>query len=264
MAEETQGVKNIGLLVAAIAVGVAVVIIYNVHIERVRSQAEGGRVQVLRYARDMRAGDEILMRDLKVFEVDAASVEAINGWARRRDTDFLVTSTLRQDVRDGEPVLMGHVTGGSGERPANSVGLDKVGTTLELDSTTSPGTICRVGDRVNITGIFEVQAGRPQAYRVLADVKVLALGGRGPDDPTAPGARRSQGNSRTYRSIMIEVSDDVSLMLENLKTRLIGAWGVEIRNPADPERNRPGELSPLLRDIAKAAAVVRAPGAAGP
>ena len=63
---------------------------------------------------------------------------------------------------------------------------------------------------------------------------------------------------------MIEVSEEVSLMLDNLKTRLIGEWGVEIRNPADPERNRPGEISPLLRDFARQASVVRVGAPAGP
>ena len=260
MAEETEGVRNKGLLLAAIAVGVAVVIIYNVHIERARQIAQGGRVDVMQYNRDMRAGDEIRPRDLKTVTVDADSAKAVIGWVRKTDESFLLGQVLRQDVRQGESTLMTHVTGDSGERASSLISEGKIGTTLELDSTTSPGTICRVGDRVNITAIFEVQAGRPQAYRVIADVKVLAIGGRG---PTGPSDRRAHGDSRSYRSIMIEVSDEVSLMLENLKTRLIGAWGVEIRNPTDPEGSRAGDISPLLRDFAQQAAVAQRPGVTG-
>ena len=258
MAEETQGIKNKGLLLAAIAVGVVVVIIYNVHIERARRLAEGDRVEVLRYTRDIRAGEVLKPRDLKIDEVDADTAKSIDGWARRRQMDSMLTMTLRQDVRANQPALMGHVVGGLNDRPAELVTPGMVGKTLELDSTTSPGTICRIGDRVNITAIFEVDPGRPQAYRVVSDVKVLSIGGMGPTDPSVQDSRRARSNSRTYRSIMIEVSPDVSLLLDNLQTRLIGDWGVEIRNPADPDRTRPGEISALLRDFAQEANVRRA------
>jgi hypothetical protein len=53
-------------------------------------------------------------------------------------------------------------------------------------------------------------------------------------------------------------------MLENLKTHLIGNWGVEIRNPSDAERDQAGQISRLLREIAGEASVVRVATPAGP
>ena len=184
MAEEQQGVRNMGLLVAALALGVVVVIVFNVFIERARRIARGEMVEVLYYKADMQLGDEIEANDMSTREIERATFDNIGGLALKEDDASFLNQLVTQPIRRGQFVSWAHIGGGTGSHPADNVTKGLRGHGVMIDSTTSPGTLLRVGDRVDLIGIFEVEPGNPKAYTVLRNVKVLTIGGQGPTDPS--------------------------------------------------------------------------------
>jgi len=63
--------------------------------------------------------------------------------------------------------------------------------------------------------------------------------------------------SRSYRSVGIEVTPDVSTQLLNLRTHMIGEFIVELRNPRDnqlTDTDEAGQINPDLAELAKTAA----------
>jgi len=91
-----------------------------------------------------------------------------------------------------------------------------------------------------------------KTFRIMEGVRVLAIGGegiqpsRGVDDP-APSRRAA----RSYRSITVEVSKDVSLEFANVLTHVSGSPWVELISSRDRSDRNFGRINPLLKDLAK-------------
>jgi Flp pilus assembly protein CpaB len=234
MAEESQGAQNSGLLpVVAIALAVVVVIVYNLQLRRERMAAKGESVSVLKYGRDLDAGEEISERDLEEHYIDTQHREALGNVVEGKDKELLVTQAVVQDVRLGHFVFWSHVGGKEGEKAAQKITKGMVTRTVEIDSVSSPGTILNVYDRINLIGVFEVSNKR-RTYRIIADVRVLAVGGRGPTGTDISGGEvRTPRASRSYRSVTIEVSPDVSLQLNDVLAHIQGPLIAEVRHPGD-------------------------------
>ncbi|MHC4563710.1 MAG: CpaB family protein [Planctomycetota bacterium] len=234
MAEESQGVQNRGLLlVVAVVLAIVVVIIYNLQLVRERKAAEGDMVSVLRYRRDLQAGEQITARDLEIASIETRYKKWLEDVVLSDEQDYAETRTVERNVRMGEFVLQSHLGGAEGERPAHGITKGMVTRTVEIDSVTSPGTILAVHDRINLIGVFEV-SNRRRTYRIIADVRVLAVGGRGPTGTDLSGGEtRTPRASRAYRSVTIEVSPDVSLLLNDVLTHIQGPIIAEVRNPGD-------------------------------
>ncbi len=52
MPEEAPQVRNKGLLLIAIILAIVVVVIYNVHVQNVRSSLQGQQIKLLQYTRN--------------------------------------------------------------------------------------------------------------------------------------------------------------------------------------------------------------------
>ena len=262
MAEEQQGVRNKGLLLAALALGVVVVIVFNVFIQRARSIARGAMVEVLYFNSDMQIGDEIEDNDMSTREIEQDTFNAIGGLARAKDKGSFSHQLVSQPIRRGQFVSWAHIGGSSAASPASNVTPGLRGHTVLIDSSTSPGTMLRAGDRIDLIGIFEVEPGRPRAYTVLRNVKVLAIGGQAPTDPSRFSSQRAPRESRAYRSIALDVSPDVALGLTNLGTKVLGSYTVDVRNPSDLAGGG-GTIRPPLDEFAEQASVARSTTAGG-
>jgi hypothetical protein len=116
----------------------------------------------------------------------------------------------------------------------------------------TPGDLVRVGDYVNVYGVFSVANKAPESYLILKAARVLTIGGRGPKDKPA-GSRAGDEGQANYRSINVEVSDAVGRQLDNLMSHSVGtALRVRLRNAGDtiPYSTPPGpQIEPELKSL---------------
>ena len=264
MAEEKQGVQNMGLLLIAIALGVVVVIVYNVQIHRIREGMRGTTMRLLKFRRDMRIGDDIKRTDVEVHEIEAQRPGEFGNVMPSKELEYLITQSLRKSARKGEFVMWGHVLASGGEKASGDIKRGMIAKTVPIDSATSPGTILSVGDRINLIGIFRVNKGKPKAYRILTDVRVHRIGGMGPakDSTSAKPSRASKG-MRSFKSVTLELTPAVSLQIENLQTHVLGEFTLEVRNLEDRSPPGAGQVHPELETLASEAKPPRESGRGG-
>ena len=261
MAEEKQGVQNMGLLLIAIALGVVVVIVYNVQIHRIREGMRGTTMRLLKFRGDMRAGDNIERSDVEVHEVEVQRPGEFGNVMPAKELDYVITQSLRKSVHKGEFVMWGHVLASGGEKASVDIKIPMIAKTVPIDSATSPGTILSVGDRINLIGIFRVNQGKPRAYRILADVRVHSIGGMGPaQESTSAKPSRADKGMRSFKSVTLELTPAVSLQIENLQTHVLGEFTIEVRNPDERAPAAAGQVDPELESLASEAAPPRESG----
>lgn len=263
MAEEKQGVQNMGLLLIAIALGVVVVIVYNVQIHRIREGMRGTTMRLLKFRGDMRVGDNIKRSDVEVHEIEVQKPGEFGSVMPAKELEYLTTQFLRKRARKGEFVMWAHVLASGGEKASSDITIPMIAKTVPIDSATSPGTILSVGDRINLIGIFRVNKGKPRAYRILTDVRVHRIGGMGPakDNTSAKPSRASKG-MRSFKSVTLELTPAVSLQIENLRTHVLGEFTIEVRHPDERAPASAGLVHTELETLASEAKPPRESGGA--
>lgn len=210
--DEVPQFRNKGVLLVAVILGGVVVIIYNVHINKVRTSLEGRRVQLLKFARTMTAGQKIDRKDLIQESIRKDDAMALGSVVEYESRNFVVGRRVRRSVSKDEWVQWLHVTG-EVEGLTRKISDDMVGITLELDPRTSPGPLCRPGDRVNIVAQIQIsEDAPPRIFRIIRNVEVLSTG----SDTMIRAGESGQRTSRSYRAIQIEVHPNVSLELHAL------------------------------------------------
>jgi hypothetical protein len=256
MAEEAPGIRNKGMLLIALALGAIVVVVYNVHVNRIREEGRGRTVKLLRFTHDRNADEVIRQTDLEAVPVDKGTQDSLGSVIPADDISFAVGQKLNQGVLVGQWLRYGHIGQTDPTQPSALIHKGMVGRPVPLDPQLVPGDILRVGDRVNLLGSLSM-GGKPQSiYRIVAGVRVRAIGGRGPRDtegPARPGA--PDAGMRAYRSITVEVAPDVSLQLATILSYVQGGLTVELLNPAETiSERREGKINPDEPELLKLAA----------
>jgi hypothetical protein len=260
MAEESQaGDNSKWQLFVAIGLAILVVILFNVNQARMRRLAEGDMVELLQYTRNMRVGDRITEKDITVQPIPARGAEGLKRVLRNQQEDYnsVVRQYLSKDVRKGDFVEWSHVSGSGEDRPSHNIEETELEIGVPIESLTSPGRDMSIGDRINLVGRFPLN-GKIEAVRVIENVRVLSIGGQGMSS-LGTGSGVSTGSSRSksaYRSIGLEISPEISLQLQNLRTYLVGDYVVELRNPRDQtlaDTDVAGTINEKLKELTRGA-----------
>ncbi len=257
MTEETPGIQNKKPLLAAAVLAIAVVVLYNIHVARIRDAAKGQTVNLLRYTRDIEASERIKEGDFEEIPVDRRLLASLGQVVEREGkTKILDFGKLNQAVQKHQLVFWYHVTGDSRLGPAGTIAPTKVAVALPLDANRVPGDIVRVGDRVNVLGMLSVKNGPVKTYRIIESVVVRTIGGKG-ENPYASirrSRRLSSDGQRVYRTIGVEVTPDVSLKLNNLISwTMNGRVWIELCSGAATPPVTAGRINPELSQLAETA-----------
>jgi Flp pilus assembly protein CpaB len=249
--ETTRGIENKWLLVIAMALGVIVAVIYNVHINAVRAQQKGRMIEVIELVRDLEPGDRIEAKDITRAEIPRAHAEAFGKVVRWEDRPTVLArggKAVNQTVMKGEFLLWSAISGSAGSRASAKLSDGMVARALEFDDSQSLGDLLSPNDTVNLLGVFSLRGGQPQTYRIISGVRVLNVGGVGAADEASPGGPR-----RNYRKITIEVSPEVSIQLNNLMTHLVGPIRLELNKSSARLARDAGRINPQLTPLAQQA-----------
>jgi Flp pilus assembly protein CpaB len=249
--EERGGAQNVWLLFIALGLGLVVVVIYNVHIYKVRREGRGKAIHLLRVTRDIDAGDKLASDDLEKRLVPRQYEQSLGNVVGADTLDFAIGQALNRPIEKGQWLLWEHITGGDTRKPAWQIGQGNVAVGVPLDTKTVPGDILRQNDRVNIVGLIPIGS-TLKTFRIIEGVRVLAIGGEGIKVPKSiDDSPKVGGVSRSYHSITVEVSQDVSLKFTNILTHVSGRCWVELLSSREePNPKKFGRINPLLEKIA--------------
>jgi hypothetical protein len=247
--EERSGVQNVWLLLIALGLGLIVVVIYNVHIYRVRQEGRGQTIRLLRVTRDLEPGDKIGVDDVVVKPVAKQYQSSLGSVVDAENLDFAIGSTVNTAVGKDQWLQWGHITD-TGTKSDNEISPGNVGLGVPLDSRMVPGDILRPNARVHIVGLLPV-GGSLKTFRIIEGVRVVAVAGAGLQPAkTMDRAARAEKGPRSYRSISIEVAQDVSLEFANVLTHVSGSCWVELVSSRERNSKNWGRINPLLKELA--------------
>jgi len=251
MPEEAPAVQNWRLLIVACLLGLVVMVVYNLHINKVRRGLDVEMVAAYRYARDMNAGDKLDEDDLEQIKLPRQTAERIGKLLDKNDKAVFVEQSIRRNVSKSDFAMPEHFTHTKSQK-SNYLLKGQVQITISVDSKKAPGRVLRIGDHVNIVGMLPMKAGTYKNYRIVEWLSVVAIGGQ-TDSGAGKMASASHG-VRSYNSITVVIDRDVSLQWKNLETYLRGAPTIEICPSTHiPTKTTQGVISPELLSYTKQA-----------
>jgi len=246
MAQEAPVIRNKGLLIAAVTLGVLAIIIYNWQIRSARQKGVGETVFVVELRQNLAANTEIDRKAIEIRQLETHFVRSLGNVIVLNDGEpdlkNVVGRTVNQDVQRGEYLRWDQITGNPSARTA-SAAIEKgmVAFPIAVDPVTSPGTILSRGDRVTILGKLRLKKDGKysplQSYAIIERVPVLAIGGIASRSETGLGRRRiGRAGMRTYRSIAIMGTPKTATELDNVLTHVAGSLTVVVCSPEDRGR----------------------------
>jgi len=252
MATEAPGIQNKGLLIVAVILAAIVVVVYNVHIQSVRSAGKGEKVALIRVARDMKSGDKITEKEIYKVEVDKGIMGNLGNVVPWENLNFVKANTLNQPVQKDQWLLWQHITGSGGYVPASAITPGMVGKPIAVDPVNNLGESLVPGERVNVKGYLPAPGGgKLQARVFLEGAKVLQVGGRMSREmigTNKPGS--ADVGMRTYRSVMLEVSPKISDTVDNILTHVRGPVFLDLLN--DPKLDTDANVPRIPADLLSA------------
>jgi len=249
--EERGGSQNVWLLIIALALGLVVVVIYNVHIDKVRKEGRGKQIALIRVTRDIEAGAKLDIDDLETKYVPKQYEGSLGNVVPAEYEDFAIGSQVNRAVEKGQWLQWSHITGTDTTKASGKITRGNVAVAIPLEPRMAPGDILSVNDRVNICGL--IPRGRElKTFRIIRGVRVLAIGGEGIKVDKAFSRTPSKAGSRSYRNITVEVSPEVSLQLTNVLTHISGSCWVELLSAVEQKDKDFGKIDSQLQKEAAA------------
>lgn len=244
--EPTSGLQNWKLLVIALVLAVVAAIVYNIHINQIREAAKGHREGRLVYKRDIQFGEKITLADIEEVQVDTEFMARFDRVVTPEDRDTIIGKPVNQKVTKDHWLLWSNFQEDSGKKPSEFIKDGTVAHTIDVNPQMTPGDMLRVGDRVNIhADLPENITKKVKAITIIEGVKVLAIGGRTVADH--PIAGRGETNASSYRSLTVELPQNVALKLENVLKFRTGAPWVDLC-PSGTALNR-GDNIDLTKEV---------------
>jgi hypothetical protein len=236
MAEQAPAVQNKGMLIVAVVLGLAATILVNWEVSSVRTQLEGEKVTVLQFARDMKMGEKIDAKDLTAKEMPRKWAEGLGDIATVPSPDLVASQlevfrnqVLNRNVFKGN-FFSTSMTTTSDYKPPSTLLKDADHVAMVVPLRESLGNTLRPEDRVNLVARIPMKDGRVRPERIIEDVFVLGIGGKGLSPSGSGGAGGDEG-STSYRTITIEVTKQASLQLEQILVYVGSGVRVELLKP---------------------------------
>jgi Flp pilus assembly protein CpaB len=245
MAEEAPRVNNTKLLLISVLLGLVVMVVYNVHIRQVRSEARGESVTVYRLRRDARPREEIEMADLREVDIPQRVFESLGNPIKKiHIQDVIGTTRLYKPVSQGDYLTWDHFSSSGGASPTEEIEIGMRGTTIEFDPRKSPGELLRRGDHVDVLGILRPPGEKESTtYLILPAVKVIRVPGE------EINARGGGGSRSRYRTVQVQVTPEVSKQLKNVMTWVEGSLWIDVRPSTETLPDNAGEIHDELDEL---------------
>ena len=237
MAKETPVIQNSKILMLSLGLALLVVVLYNVQINKIRTEAKGTTVKLLQYKIEKRAGETITDRgDVQVVEIDKKAADGLK--SAKTDEDLVpggpvLNHKLVRGVAAGDWVQTNDLDSGEGNNRSpvpNGEGL----ISIPIDPMYSPGRMLHLGDRVNVLGEVQIKPGQFKVVRLIDGLVVRSIGGKSIND-VKPGEDASSTPYREIGSSLPRQPKDMVMQWYNVLSYVKGGRAIlELRNQRDP------------------------------
>jgi len=248
-----QSVVNKKLLLLSLVLGVVAVILFIVYDSLKEERLRGPTVRVLKWTRNLGPDEEIRPGDVADVEISVRDMEAIQGVVRWSERHLVAEgSHVNRRVSKGDYIRYGQIIEIDTSLPSSAVRVGWRGIPLQVDPYKSPGNMLSIGDRVDVMGMVSIRGKPPRNHILIQNLRVLAIGGESENPQEQIGsaqARRYNPRRRVYRSVMVEVTEEVAVQLGDLLPRVQGKPWLLIRNPTDRKAKFDNKLNPDVLEV---------------
>lgn len=233
MAKETPPVvHNSKMLVLSLGLALLVVVLYNVQINKIRTDSIGTTVKMLQYKIEKHAGDTISDKDdLVSVDVNTELAKGLKNVKRDEERTDVVGQKLAHTVAIGDWVMRDDFGDLFKESP---IPAGEGYIAIPIDPNYSPGKMLHLGARVNVLGEVQVKPGQFKTVRLIEGLVVRSIGGNSVTDFARPG----EDSSKQYRDIgssLPRAPNDMVAQWYNVLSYVKGGRVIiELRNPRDP------------------------------
>ncbi len=222
------------LVLVAGLLAVLAVVLTNVYIERVRTQATESSFNAYVLARTVRSGDQLKSEYVKPVKVPEKFKDSFKDLGAMDEEDYRVRladkERFQRSANAGDILTYAMFITPTGKDLDRNITTGRRMISLPINSRTAPGAL-HEGMYVDIEGAFHTGASVPETLPVMERVKVIALGTRTVYDEQGGSRRRRQ--SRSFKTITIEVTPDEATQLSMVQRITIGEFELHLRHPDD-------------------------------
>lgn len=256
--EETPIAQNWRLLIVAFALGLVVMVVYNLHIKQVRNASKGETVQLVKSTQDVEPGKPLSRDAAAPVDVPKDLVRVLGDPILYKDLAAHVdTQKVQVKIREGTLVRLTNLQGYDTEESLIGKGL--VSVTLPVDTNRTPGSVLsgRAGIWVNVVAnMTNVRSGEQVPIRLLRSARVIGIGEKAVEEPGALDTTRGRPSLSGYRKVTIELDEKMADTMYELIGKAVG--------PVWLEMLRPGENRESAAFTDEAKKLVKTKGAVGP
>lgn len=227
------------VIIVAVVMGLAVVVLTNVYIAMVRSEAAGNSVTVYRFNKEVQPGHVLSeRRDLVAVRIPEEFADSIPGAIGPDNIVSWDGQRLAQAAREGDPLTTG-LFRESREALDHKIGDGNRGVALPVNSRNTSGLL-RPGMLIDVMGSFSDSGEAPRTLPVMQRVRVVAVG---------TSTEESGGRPGTFASITVEVDPDEAAALLTIAQH-VGRDGFEVavRNPREDRTSIVG-VNPEVKEL---------------
>lgn len=226
-----EGIQNKKLLIVAIIVGVVFVALYNV--QRIREEAarRASRTFVVRVTTDLEPGQVLTEQNVQPvgLEMDSTSLKGLVMWEGEAGLkNGLNVQQVRRRVEKNTVLQLADIGQADAldRGPSEKIRPGWQAVTLQVETNDAPSAYIRRGDRVDVYGKV-IMPGKPEQKRLIIEaVEVMAVGGQ--LDVTT---------KQDFRSISVQVPNDVVPLLMEALDRVVGKLKLSVRPPDSYDRD---------------------------
>jgi Flp pilus assembly protein CpaB len=249
-------VWNKKLLLAALAVGVVAVILFYVYSSMAERSLRGENIRVFKWQRTILANEKVSPQDVISVEIPQNQANALEGVVQdtERDKALLNEGMISRTVHKNDFVFYKDLLNAGGTGPDQGITGSKKALAIPIDPSAAPVGMLSVNGRIDLHGRVSMSGKPPQEYVLIRNLKVLGLGAQTAEADNWASRTKSayQAGSTNYRSVTVEVDEDVALQLGDLLPHVDGKVWVIVRNRADASPDSfNGKINPELMAVLK-------------
>ena len=226
MADEQPPIaQNWRLLIVAFALGLVVMVVYNMHIAQVRKGSKGEMVKLLKSDRDIDPGKTIPNEAALALEVPKDLVGAL-GDVIPYDGRAEYVDAQKVQVRIHKDTLIRSTNFKGYEVGNNLISAGMVSKGLQVDPNRSGALQGREGIWVNVVlNMPNVRSGELVPVRVLKSARVVGIGDSIVEEPSNLDSSRGRAGQSGYRKVTIELTEKMAGAMDELVNKAVGpAW----------------------------------------
>ncbi|MCY2930721.1 MAG: hypothetical protein NTV86_14725 [Planctomycetota bacterium] len=245
--EQTPIAQNWRLLIVAFALGLVVMVVYNLHIAQVRKGSKGEMVTMLKSTQDVEPGKPFPSNAVAAMEVPKDLESAMGDvipYANR--SSYIDSLKVAVKIRKDTLVRITHFEGYNTDPSLLDQGM--ISYTLPVDTNrTAPGVLTgRGGIWVNVVANMpNVRSGELVPVRLLRSARIIGVGENRIEEPTNADPSRPRVSLSGYRKVTIQLDEKMADQMNELMNKAVGPAWLEMIAKGE------GLASPAVTDEAK-------------